>query len=262
MSRWYIAAAFVAGLLPGLVLYWANPRTVEKTVVAPSVPAAPGTAPAPAPAQAVDAKKPAERLIRKGDPPASDHRLAEENQTLQSRLSAAENALTEAQTKLRDVEARLTAAQEQHQQALQTQEREWRDQLQNAQRQLTTVEGNAKSREARLQELEAAQSRQQRQAAEASQRAQRLTELAGELEEIARRREAYLNTIIGRYREATDLFRALSLRLDNPRDAGSPLNNDLSRIQAAIQHADEDLRQLRALNAQSAKLQKELASRR
>ena len=66
-----------------------------------------------------------------------------------------------------------------------------------------------------------------------------LSALQARDQEVSRRRESDLSSIVSRYREATELFRAMSLRLDNPREAGSPLSNHLSRIQQAILLAEE-----------------------
>ena len=269
MPRWTLAAAFAAGLLPGLLLYWSvlarpTPIAAPKPVFSfpASVPGAPGQ---PGSASPQPAAKPLERKTKSAAGDAENYereaRLRSDHQEALARAVSLEKGASEAQTKLREVEARLASLVEQ-QQSGQGQEKELRQQLDAAQRQAAALEASLKTREARLAELELAQQRLQRQGTETGQRQQRLVELLTELEENSRRRESYLNAILGRYREATELFRAMSLRLDNPRDVTSPLNNDLSRIQTAIQHADEDLRQLRTLNAQSARLQKELAARK
>lgn len=137
-------------------------------------------------------------------------------------------------------------------------ETELREQLAVAQQDGDAAKAAAGSRQAAFRDLDTANQQLRRQLSEATQGNGRRKQAGIELDEIGRRRESYLNNILGRYREATELFRAMSLRLDNPRDAGSPLSNDLSRIQQAIQLADEDLRQLRALNSQAARLQKDL----
>ena len=263
MPRWTIAAALLAGLVAGYLI----PRRAPATA-SPAAPAAATVAPAVPPPPTIDATEPKKTPERTTTPAAgrreADPQLLAAHQETIAKLAAAERALADTQAKLTETEARVNAAQEQQQRALQAQaqERELREQLQAFQGQLANAQASLKARDVRVTELEALQQRSQRQGADATQRLQKVNELSTELDDIARRREAYLNSIIGRYREATELFRAISLRLDNPRDGSSPLSNDLSRIQAAIQHADEDLRQVRALNAQSARVQKELGARR
>jgi len=85
-----------------------------------------------------------------------------------------------------------------------------------------------------------------------------LRQIADNLEDLSRRRESFLTTILQRYREATDLFRAMALRLDNMPDRSAAGSNDLARIQNAISLADEDMRQLRVLNTRVTQVQKEL----
>jgi chromosome segregation ATPase len=262
-SRWTPALAFLAGLAPGFFLYMAAPRQVPTpppaVTLAPAAPTAPGATPPPA--TSGDKRPSAPRSTTPANLPAANERLLADYSDAVNKLMAAQRTVAETQEQMRDLEARNAAAQQQYQQQSQRQEQELREQLQALQRVLTQTDTSLKARDARLAELENAQQRLQRQGAGDTARLQKLPEIAAELEEIARRRESYLNNVISRYREATDLFRAISLRLDNPRDASSPLNNDLSRIQAAIQSADEDLRQIRALNIQSARVQKDLAKR-
>jgi chromosome segregation ATPase len=82
-----------------------------------------------------------------------------------------------------------------------------------------------------------------------------------ELEEINRRRETYFTSILRRYKEVTEQYRALATRLESARDNVAPPGPELSRIQAAVASAEEDLRQLATLNAQAARIQQKLAGR-
>jgi chromosome segregation ATPase len=257
MRNWALVAAFLAGLAPGLLLYWRSSKPAPAPAAAPvaAAPANPGPAIAPPEPPAVKPPKTIVKEVRIPGDAELPKLLAERSE----KLAAAETALDEVRTRLREAEARLTQAQTEHTK-LASAEAELRQQAAAAAQQSAGFQNEARAREARLAELDAANQRLQRQLAEA-QRA-RPPASSPELEEIARRRETYLNSILTRYREATELFRALSLRLDNPRDGSSPLSNDLSRIQQAIFAADEDLRQLRALNAQAARLQSEANSRR
>lgn len=172
-------------------------------------------------------------------------------------LEASQGAQSELARQLRELETKFDLV-TQETAKLKAAEAEVRDELALALKEADAAKGIAQGRQAALRDLEAANQQLRRQLSEAAQGNGRRKQAGIELDELGRRRESYLNNILGRYREATELFRAMSLRLDNPRDAGSPLNNDLSRIQQAIQLADEDVRQLRALSSQAARLQKEL----
>lgn len=268
-----IAAAFVAGLAPGLLLYW-NAARPGPTQVSPSTSAAvPAAAPTtPLPSTAVIAPPPAAAI----KPPSASEKpraataakhenvaiLEQQLRDRNERLSTAEASLSETRSRLSDLEGRMATLTEQSTQAL-TNEKSLRQELENATRLIASLQTEGKARDAKSTDLDVAQQRLLKQSNEAAQKsAARTLELATELEDIARRRENYLNQILTRYREATEQFRALSLRLDNPRDGGSPLSTDLSRIQQAIQHAEEDMRQLRALNQGSTRVLKELAATR
>ena len=76
-----------------------------------------------------------------------------------------------------------------------------------------------------------------------------------EIEDLNRRRETYLNNLLRRFREVSDLYRNFALNAQTREGAGPVLNaGDLSRIQSTIQSAEDDLRQLQALNARAAQI--------
>jgi hypothetical protein len=76
------------------------------------------------------------------------------------------------------------------------------------------------------------------------------------LEDLNRRREVLLNNMVRRYREVTDQYRTLSLRVQSRADqlGLDPGAGEISRIQTSVQQAEEEFRQLNSLNAQAAKL--------
>jgi chromosome segregation ATPase len=260
------AAAFAAGLLPGLLLYWHSTaqRPAEPVQQQTSTASTPVAA---APAPHVDVPQPGnEKRSKEAAPLAAALRnvslLEQQLQERSDRLAAAEASLQESRSRLVALEARISQLTEQSTQA-QESEKALRQEVDAAARQIASLQGELKARETRAAEADAAQMRTLRQTVEAAQKSVAKTaELTAELEDIMRRREIYLGQILTRYREATDLFRAMSLRLDNPRDGGSPLNNDLSRIQQTVQLAEEDLRQLRALSQGTSRVMKEIAAAR
>lgn len=72
-----------------------------------------------------------------------------------------------------------------------------------------------------------------------------------EVEDLNRRREALLMALLRGYREVGDLYRNFAL---NAQTRDGMQAGELSRIQTAIQQAEDDLRQLQALNARMARL--------
>ncbi len=91
--------------------------------------------------------------------------------------------------------------------------------------------------------------------AKSEQAAKRVVVTSKEVEDLNRRREASLVTLERRYREITDLYRSFSLNLQTRETPGQGLQaGDLSRIQTALQQAEEELRQLRSLNARVVEL--------
>ncbi len=87
-------------------------------------------------------------------------------------------------------------------------------------------------------------------------------QLAGDLQDIHKRREAYLNSILRRYKQITDQYRSMYGVLQGQRtDAPAAGSADLARIQDSIAMAEEDLRQLNSLNAQALLIQKKLAGK-
>ncbi len=91
----------------------------------------------------------------------------------------------------------------------------------------------------------------------AEQSGRRLTASAKELEDIQRRRENAYASLERRVRDVTEIIRGFTLTAQT-RDAGQAglPAGDLSRLQTALQQADEDMRQIRSLNARAADLAK------
>jgi len=95
------------------------------------------------------------------------------------------------------------------------------------------------------------------------QSAGELRQVTTDLEEIFRRRQMYLNNILRRYKEITEQYRSLSGVLDSRRDRETvPVSSaEILRIQNAIAMADDDLKQISALNAQAQRLEKKLPAK-
>lgn len=117
------------------------------------------------------------------------------------------------------------------------------------------LETELKFKAQRLVQVETSEKLLQEKLGKADLAAKRVIVVSKEIEDLNRRREASLLTLERRYREVTDLYRGFSLNLQTRDNPGQGLQaGDLSRIQTALQQAEEELRQLRTLNARVAEL--------
>jgi methyl-accepting chemotaxis protein len=108
------------------------------------------------------------------------------------------------------------------------------------------VEKNLKALDTEVQTL-------RQQSRTASQRSEDLAKTAAELQDVLRRQQTYVNNVVSRYREITDILRQPAA------PAGSrDLGPDLVRAGSLISMTDEDLRAVRDLNARLALIQKRL----
>ena len=102
-------------------------------------------------------------------------------------------------------------------------------------------------------ELQQARSQLEKDKAQARQ-------LLQQLEETERRRDVYLTSILRRYKDITDQYRALASRCDRaPTETAAAPGNEISRIQDAISLTEEDLRQLNSINSRVQALRGKLA---
>lgn len=183
-------------------------------------------------------------------------------------------ALTQQQ--LTDTRAQLQALQQRGQQLessanqlqsdnkrLTTAAGEARDEADSLRRLNETVEAELKSKAARADAADALARRAQGEAGEVKQQLRLTASTLRELDDIASRRETYLSNLQRKYRDVNDQLRSLSARLDRYRDTSSApsFSTDLPRLQSLVQSAEEDLRQVQALNAQAQRLSKRLQPR-
>lgn len=149
-------------------------------------------------------------------------------------------------------------------QRLTASEKDLQDKLDTARRLAEALRTESAGAASRTQQLEGLTQQLRQREEENRQKSARLLKVADATEELARRREMFLSNILRRYREVTEMYRGLALQTSAQRD-GAPAavaGNDLSRIQTAVYQAEDDMRQLQALNAQASRLQKELAAAR
>lgn len=163
-------------------------------------------------------------------------------------LSSVRNDLAEA-------ELQRTKEREQREQLV-AELQEAEEQIASGKRAITVLEAELRSRNERLAKLETNEKLLREAIQKAEQVSARITRSVGELEDINRRREALIANIVRRYRDVTDLYRTLSLRLqDRAGQQGFEQGaGELSRIQNSVQQAEEEFRQVSALNAQVARM--------
>lgn len=179
---------------------------------------------------------------------------------LQQELSSTENALREAETRLREFEEKFTRAAEDAKWSAALLE-EYKEKLAGQSRVLEALQAELKTRNERLVQLETANLLLHKQNRQAEDESARQRALLRELEEINRRRENTLVAVMRRYRELADQFRALAVQPAGPGEAGATQASELSRVQSALAMTEDDLRQLTSLNAQAARLQRQLERR-
>jgi len=158
----------------------------------------------------------------------------------------------------RDAESRaesMLSAEETEAKKLKAQLDELREDAQSARRLGEALQTELRAKSERLVKVETAEKLMQDRVAKAESGAAKAAGVSKEVEDLNRRREAFLTALLLRYREVSDIYRNFTLNAQTRETPGAGLQaGDLSRIQTAIQQAEDDLRQLQALNARMAQL--------
>jgi chromosome segregation ATPase len=144
---------------------------------------------------------------------------------------------------------------------LSTSEAELKDALASSRRVVEVMEAELKTKTERIASQEADLRRAKDSNAADTRRTSQVASILSSFEELNRRRENTLTSLQRRFRDLTDSYRALALRLDTQRDSQTPIQNisgEVSRISAAVQSAEEELRQFSAMNAESQRLTRRL----
>ncbi len=178
----------------------------------------------------------------------------------QDSLAAAESAASELRARVQDLEASVARVSEEGRQ-LADSEAEVKEKLSRSTRVVEAMQTELKGNSDRLLQLEVrnqALQQEVRQGRQALEKFGRSSTLAEELENLNRRRDVYLTSLLRRYKEVTDLYRNMALNLEDQTDKAPVSGAGLSRIQNALSMAEEDLRQLQTLNAQAASIQQRL----
>ena len=168
---------------------------------------------------------------------------------------------------LRTSRAQLSTSNDQNAKALasaeerlQKQQADSQAQLEDLQKKLDAAVSESDIARQRLAALEADNAKLKTDTAAITTRATDVAHIIANLQDLDRRRDVYLTSILRRYRDITGEFRAMSGMLDTSHDpnSGACGGAALSRIQNAVNSAEDDLRQLSELNARSQKLEKQL----
>jgi chromosome segregation ATPase len=197
---------------------------------------------------------------------ASQAALAKRNVTIEG-LS---RELDEAQANIKELQAQLSSSSDERQKALasaderhQKEREDWQSQLDALKQQLDSAQAESQASRQRLAALEADNAKLKSDNSAGSARLAEFARVIPNLQDLDRRRDAYLTSIMRRYRDITSQFQAMSGMLDSSREPKSSAFNDaaLTRIQNAVSLADDDLRQLTELNAQARQLEKKLVKK-
>ncbi len=173
------------------------------------------------------------------------------------RLSEADSTIAGLKSRIEKLEASLARLTEQNR-SLAESAADLKQQLDRANRVIEAMKTQLKDGSELTAKLEARNRALREENRQAEQRLARTAKLIRDLENIQRRRENLLTSIVRRYREVTDEYRSASLRLSNPGQSDEAVGVELSRIQSAVSLAEEDLRELRSLNARAARIRKQL----
>jgi chromosome segregation ATPase len=179
---------------------------------------------------------------------------------LKESLTSANTAAEQLRTRVAELEGELERVKDENR-TLDTRQSELAEKLQGANSVVEAMQAELKGKNDRVVPLQMANKQLQEENRTANEKISRVTQSVSQLEEINRRRDAFLTSILRRYRDVTDQYRALAARLENPGEGSAPTGSELSRIQSTISMAEDDLRQLNGLNAQADRLLRQIRGR-
>jgi chromosome segregation ATPase len=197
-------------------------------------------------------------------PAGNDHAGIAKREAVIERL---DRELAESRSTITNLQTQLSAANDQNAKAQASADERWQKQQADAQAQLEDLQKKLDAAQAesdiarqRVAALEADNAKLKTDSAADTTRANEVAHAISSLQDLDRRRDVYLTSILRRYRDITSEFHAMSSMLDTSHDPSSSACSDavLSRIQNAVNSAEDDLRQLNELNDRSQKLEKQL----
>jgi len=197
-------------------------------------------------------------------PAGNDHTGIAKREAVIERL---DRELAETHSTIADLQTQLAAASDQNAKAaasaeerLQKQQADAQAQLEDLQKKLDAALAESDIARQRVAALEADNAKLMTDTTAATARATDVAHIIASLQDLDRRRDGYLTSVLRRYRDITGEFRAMSGMLDTSQQpsSGACSGAVLGRIQNAVNSAEDDLRQLNELNARSQKLEKQL----
>jgi DNA repair exonuclease SbcCD ATPase subunit len=179
---------------------------------------------------------------------------------LDRELAESRATITELQTQLTTIGGQSSEALASAEARLQKQQADSQAQLDDLQKKLDAALAAADIARQRTAALEADNAQMKTDNAAVNARAAEVARTISSLQDLDRRRDVYLTSILRRYRDITEEFRAMTSIMDNSHDpSSSPCSSAaLSRIQSAVNSAEDDMRQLNDLSARTQKLEKQL----
>jgi chromosome segregation ATPase len=198
-------------------------------------------------------------------PAVAAARSAPENLEVVRQLAGVQKQMAELSAGNRELQARAVELQaaveklsgENKRMAAETED--LREALEKTRRVVSATEAELTTKTERLVQLEAALARSREERTGATAQVRSVSGLLREFEELNRRRENTLANLQRRYRELTDLYRSTLLTIEQQRDNPAIRQlPDASRIQATVLAAEDDLRQVNALNTQAQRLAQKL----
>ncbi|MDZ4802096.1 MAG: hypothetical protein SGI92_28400, partial [Bryobacteraceae bacterium] len=143
-------------------------------------------------------------------------------QQLRDTLMSAQGTIDELQARATELQTQLDKAR-QDEKRLAAAEASWKEELASANQQAEGARAELARRNEQLVRAEAANKKFREDTSTGSGKAAQLAQLTKELQELYRRREGFMATILGRYRDITEQYRALANLFDNRRGAeGTP----------------------------------------
>jgi chromosome segregation ATPase len=193
----------------------------------------------------------------------AETRGEDETQPLRDSLAEANATVARLESRIAELESQLEKVTAESKQSAAAVEG-LNQNLAEATRTVDSLQKDTKNQSRRLAELEASNKRLREETAQSAGSTTQFLQLSSELQDVNRRRDNYVSSILRRYKDIADQYRALTAALDarRERQAGAPLGEaEIARIQNTLAMTEEDLRQINALNAQASRILKKIPSR-
>ena len=193
--------------------------------------------------------------------------VADESRDIEApkqQLASAQQNVTDLNTKVADLQSQLDNARHE-QNRFSASEASLKEQVAAAMQQAEAATAELARRNEQLVRSVAANKKLRDDTTGGSTKAAQVLQLTKELQDLSRRREGIMTTILGRYRDITEQYRGLARLIESRRgfegahggEVAFP-SPEMTRIQNTVGMVEEDVRQLNAVNAQLLQVQKKL----